>query len=128
MLNRLYSIVAIMTGLIAGCPIAGYAETGGIMQVSNVQEGYILEITGSQAGTGFSGECWVRQEDGTELRLALDGTVPQRRVLRGEGLRCDIVQESPEGSLTVEIMDKHGGNRTRSRTSGAGSRVRVQMR
>jgi hypothetical protein len=128
MQNRLYSFAAVLTGLIAGGSAAGFAETGGTMRVSNVQAGYILKITGSDAGVDYSGECWVLQADGSEQRVVLDGAVPQRRELQGEGLRCDIVQESAVGSLTVEIVGKHGGNRSRSRTQGAGSRVRVQMR
>jgi hypothetical protein len=118
----------LIVGLACAGPVTGMAETGGIMRISSAQPSYILNITGSDAGVDFSGECWVRQADGSERRVALDGALPQRRELQGEGLRCDIVQESAAGSLTVEIMATEGGNRSRSRTQGAGSRVRVQMR
>lgn len=120
--------VVLIAGLTFGAAVAGTSEKGGLMRISNVQPAYILNITGSDAGVDFSGECWLRQADGSERRVALEGALPQRRELQGEGLRCDIVQESAAGSLTVEITDQDGGNRSRSRTQGAGSHVRVQMR
>lgn len=119
--------VMLMGASVGGAPIC-QADMVKTMQTSNKQPVYILEITGSDSEVTFSGDCWVRQSDGSEERIPVEGAVPHSRELPGHGLRCDIVQESETGSLTVEIVGKNGGNRSRSRTQGAGSRVRIQMR
>jgi hypothetical protein len=106
----------------------GLVAAGKSMQTKNIQLAYILKISGSDAMVTYSGECWVRQSDGSEQRVPVGGTVPHSQELSGHGLRCDIVQKSAAGSLTVEIVSKNGGNRSRSRTQGAGSRVSIQMR
>lgn len=128
MYRRLCTCTVTLIGLIAGGAVTGLAETGGSMQTGNGQPAYILKITGSDATVVYSGECWVRASDGNERRIPLGGSVPYSRELPGHSLRCDIVQESAAGSLTVEIVSRNGGNRSRSRTQGRGSTVRVQMR
>ena len=89
---------------------------------------YVLEITGSRADVTFAGECRVRQRDGTMEQIPLDGTVPIKRELAGYGVTCDIRQASAAGSLTVDVSKKGGGNRTRSKTRGRGSRIVIQTR
>jgi len=128
MYKRLSGCAAVLIGLNVGGAFTGLAEAGSSMQTSNGQPAYILKITGSDAEVAYSGECWVRASDRSERRVPVGGTVPHSQELPGHGLRCDIVQESAAGSLTVEIVSKNGGNRSRSRTQGAGSRVRIQMR
>lgn len=126
--KRLCICAAILIGLNLGGAVKGLVAAGKSMQTKNIQPAYILKISGSDATVTYSGECWVRQSDGSEQRISVGGTVPHSQELPGSGLRCDIVQESSSGSLTVEIGSKNGGNRSRSRTQGAGSRVHIQMR
>jgi hypothetical protein len=128
MYKRLSGCAAILIGLNVGGAVMALAETGRSMQTKNIQPVYILKIMGSDASVAYSGECWVRQSDGSEQRVPVGGTVPHSQELPGHGLRCDIVQKSAAGSLTVEIVSKNGGNRSRSRTQGAGSRLSIQMR
>ena len=128
MYNRLCICAAILICLNVGGAVLALAETGKSMQTKNIQPSYILRISGSDAMVAYSGKCWVRQSDGSEQRVPVGGTVPHSQELSGHGLRCDIVQKSAAGSLTVEIVSKNGGNRSRSRTQGAGSRVHIQMR
>ena len=128
MSKRLSGCAAILIGLTVGGAVMALAETGRSMQTNNIQPAYILKITGSDATVAYSGECWVRKSDGSEQRVPVGGTVPHSQELSGRGLRCDIVQKSAAGSLTVEIVSKNGGNRSRSRTQGDGSRVHIQMR
>ncbi len=124
--GRLGFVALVLVGLTGGAVTIDAAEMGKSMRTDDGQSAYSLKITGSAPTVAFSGDCWVRARDGNERRVAIGGTVPYARELRGHGLRCDIVQESAAGSLTVEIVG--GGNKTRSRTRGARSRVRVEMR
>lgn len=60
-----------------------------------------LEITGTP-GMGFSGNCILATGAGSR-RLDLEGTAPQRYVLSGSGLTCEIRKEARSGTLTVEV-------------------------
>jgi hypothetical protein len=79
-----------------------------------------LDITGA-VGTRFRGTLTIR-ESGETQRQQLEGTVPARHTLRGQGLDLELTQTS-EGHLSVEL--RKGGNRSISRVAGTGSRIRL---
>ncbi|SRR5690554_4169527 len=82
-----------------------------------------IEITGTQ-GTRFSGTLTLEDIDGQRVH-PLEGTVPTHREYDAEGVTLDITQQGA-GSLDIEI--RSGGNRSTSRVSGQGSRVRLSVR
>lgn len=121
-------VAAFVVSLSAGMAPAKPSEAKMATSDQKPKPIYVLEITGSQPDVSFSGECRVRKRDGGMERIALDGTVPLKRELTGFGVTCDIRQASKVGSLTVDVSRKGGGNRTRSRTRGPGSRILIQTR
>ena len=76
------------------------------------------------AGTRIGGYCDVVTEATTE-RHPLTGGLPQRHSWQGQAASCEIEQMSGSGSTTATL--EKDGNRSRLRTSGAGSRIRLKM-
>lgn len=102
------------------------AEAGS--RTSAADSSYVLSITGNNSAVTYSGTCWVRQADGTEQQIALSGNVPYSRDLRATGVRCEIVQGSAAGSLTVDMINKNSGSKSHTRTQGPGNRLHIEMR
>lgn len=92
------------------------ATTAGIMSWSGggtaaVGKTYHLELTGDD-GARFTGSCTLATENGDEV-VPLDGEVPFKQDLVGQGLSCKL---ETEGRVVVDI--EHNGSRSRSATSG----------
>lgn len=79
-----------------------------------------LDISGEQ-GTRFSGILTIHDQGETHQQH-LEDTVPVQLTLTGERIVLELTQDS-EGSLDIEL--RKGGNRSTSRISGPGSRVRL---
>lgn len=93
----------------------------GISQNANIH----LLITGMEE-TLFTGECVIVTRAGNEVVHALDGAVPSERAWQGDAVSCGISQASARGAL--EVVLTKDGNRTRSRTEGQNSVVRLNVR
>lgn len=83
-----------------------------------------LSITGDEQ-TRFTGKCTITVSTGNET-FTLGGSVPSEHAWDGEAIACEITQASTEG--TLEVVLSKDGNRTRSRTQGQGSVVRLNVR
>lgn len=83
-----------------------------------------LLITGDEE-TRFSGQCVIAARERDKLH-ALDGAVPSEHSWQGGAISCEISQVSARGAL--EVVLTKDGNRTRSRTEGEGSVVRLNVR
>ncbi|MBS9404251.1 hypothetical protein KG088_11470 [Halomonas sp. TRM85114] len=81
-----------------------------------------LDITGKE-GTRFNGNVTIHAGGDTQHRQ-LDGSVPTRLTFQGEGIDLELTQNS-EGNLFIEVHK--GGNRSSSRVTGQGSRVRLSV-
>lgn len=68
----------------------------------------------------FTASCTLTDADGAAHELAFDAVPPLTRSFHGRHLRCAIAL-TDAGELTVTMTA--AGNRARTRTSGAGSRV-----
>ncbi|WP_445001031.1 hypothetical protein [Halomonas mongoliensis] len=82
-----------------------------------------IDITGTP-GTRFSGTLTLDGNNGLQVH-PLEGTAPSHRQYSARGVTLELIQQD-EGSLTIEIHG--GGNRSTSRVSGQGSRVRLTIR
>jgi len=77
-------------------------------------------------GAAWSLACTV--DDGAlEETFDLASDQPLTRDVTGDHLTCRITQTSAEGSIEVEITGT-SGNRSRSRTNGAGSTMMFSVR
>lgn len=81
-----------------------------------------LDITGKE-GTHFNGNATIHAGGNTQHRQ-LEGAVPTRLTFQGEGIELELMQSS-EGNLIIELHK--GGNRSSSRVTGQGSRVRLSV-
>ncbi len=83
----------------------------------------VLDITGDK-GTQFSGNVTLHH-DSNIIQETLEGSVPARLSWEAEGIELELIQSSG-GSLEVELTK--GGNRSSTRVSGKGSRIRLTTR
>ena len=82
-----------------------------------------LDITGN-ADTRFTGSATL-YADGETQHHQLDGSVPAHLTFQGEGIDLELTQLNA-GNLVIELSKN--GNRSSSRVSGQGSRVRLSVR
>lgn len=106
------SVIGYVLG--TGIPVAGASSGEG--------GSFLIEIS-SVGDADYAGECVV-VDAAVESRLEIAGSSTFRQEVRGDRLTCTITQSRGTGGLVVEIRAP-AGNVTRSRTSGAGSTVRV---
>lgn len=81
-----------------------------------------LDITGEE-GTQFT-YFLSTHHNGETREQRKSGTVPDKSTLYGDQIELDIIQTS-EGSLLIEL--RKGGNRSTSRVTNIGSRVRLTI-
>lgn len=82
-----------------------------------------LDISGN-ADTRFTGSATL-YADGETQHHQLDGSVPAHLTFQGEGIDLELTQLNA-GNLVIELSKN--GNRSSSRVSGQGSRVRLSVR
>lgn len=99
---------------------------GVIPLLASSSKTFQVRIAGSASDIKFSGHCNLHLVNGDiEIIDFYDEGNFERR-LAGTKLTCRITQLGGDGFLDVEIESSHG-NRSRSRTSGAGSSITLSQ-
>ena len=88
------------------------------------EQAFTLTIA-PENGAGYAAICTARL-GGQDTVMKLSGTRPITRDIIADALSCEVSQTTQTGRLFVEIRGP-SGNRSRSRTGGAGSRIVVSV-
>lgn len=112
-----------MTRRLAPAAFAALLAMGG---AGAAEPGFALSIV-PQGEAGYLARCTLTDAAGAAEAVELSGTGPLQRAFAGTALRCEVEQTSGGGGLEVEVTSPTG-NRSRSKTSGPGSRIVIALR
>lgn len=114
-MNRAASFIGALLGCLAGSASAALAA-------ADADQLFIIEVSGT-GDARFSGDCTVVDASG-ERRFEISGATSVQREVRGHRVTCSVTQSAGTGALLIEVRSPRG-NVSRSRTTGAGSTVRL---
>lgn len=85
---------------------------------------FVLEIVPEGEAT-FVAVCEALGDAGT-TSVELQGSEPLRHEIAAAALHCEVLQTAGQGRLTVDIRSP-SGNRSRSQTGGANSKIVMRV-